>query len=160
MKGGAGRKQDRRERGVEEVRSARCEVRSAKCEVRGARCEVRSARCEGTIYHMALYASDKLGQSTPFITYMLGVIDKALQGLTRNTTPMLKESNLIQYFLTLNGETKAFVAQAKSFTRKDYMQIFKSLSTATASRDLQAAVKSGVLKRMGEGNQARYGEVK
>jgi len=27
---------------------------------------------------------------------------------------------------------------------------------STASRDLHAAVKSGVLKRMGEGNQARY----
>ena len=43
-----------------------------------------------------------------------------------------------------------------SFTRKDYMQVFKTLSTATASRDLNAAVKSGVLKREGEGNQARY----
>lgn len=73
---------------------------------------------------------------------------------------MLNESDRVQYFLTLNGETRASVEQAKSFTRKDYMQVFKSLSTATASRDLNTALKSGVLKRMGEGNQARYGEVK
>jgi hypothetical protein len=48
--------------------------------------------------------------------------------------------------------------RTQGFTRKDYLHIFKTLSTATASRDLNAAVKNGVLKRMGEGNQARYGE--
>ena len=50
-------------------------------------------------------------------------------------------------------------AQAQSrdsFTRKDYLTLFKTLSTATASRDLNAAVKNGVLKGIGEGNQARY----
>ena len=80
--------------------------------------------------------------------------------------------NRVQYFLSLNPapniESRAGAraeskvgARAESragFTRKDYMQVFKTLSTATASRDLNTAVKSGVLKRMGEGNQARYGE--
>ena len=78
----------------------------------------------------------------------------------------------MQYFLSLREDSGArvlsrvgarpesrVVARAQSragFTRKDYMQVFKTLSTATASRDLNAAVKSGVLERMGEGNQVRY----
>jgi Fic family protein len=65
----------------------------------------------------------------------------------------------VQYFLTLKQEALDAGARAEpraGFTRKDYMQVFKTLSTATASRDLNAAVKSGVLKREGEGNQARY----
>ena len=122
-------------------------------------------------YYNALAASDKLGQSTPFITYMLGVIDEALRGLTQDTTPVLKESDRVHYFLSLKNEglntpyqkTAALAeprtgTRTQGFTRKDYMKVFKTLSTATASRDLNAAVKSGVLKRMGEGNQARYGE--
>jgi len=56
--------------------------------------------------------------------------------------------------------TGARAESRTGFTRKDYMHVFKTLSTATASRDLNAAVKSGVMKRMGEGNQARYGEIK
>jgi Fic family protein len=116
-------------------------------------------------YYKALAASDKLGQSTPFIAYMLGVIDMSLRGLTKSNAPVLKESDRVQYFLSLKNdalETTARTAGARAeprtgFTRKDYMQVFKTLSTATASRDLNAAVKSGILNRMGEGNQARYG---
>ena len=70
----------------------------------------------------------------------------------------------MQYFLSLQKDQGARVlsrdgARAQSragFTRKDYMQVFKTLSTASASPDLNAAVKSGVLKRMGERNQVRY----
>ncbi|MFM7235140.1 MAG: Fic family protein [Flavobacteriales bacterium] len=111
-------------------------------------------------YYKALASSDKLGQSTPFIAYMLGVIDESLRGLTKDTNPVLKESDRVQYFLSLKNESLDAGARAESraFTRKDYMQVFKTLSTATASRDLNAAVKCGVLQRMGEGNQARYGE--
>ena len=117
-------------------------------------------------YYKALAASDKLGQSTPFIAYMLGVIDDALQGLAQDTPPVLKESDRIQYFLSLKNDgldtrspkTAARAESRAGFTRKDYMQVFKTLSTATASRDLNTAVKSGVLMRMGVGNQARYGK--
>jgi Fic family protein len=117
-------------------------------------------------YYKALATSDKLGQSTPFITYMLGVIDASLRGLTKDSTSVLKESDRVQYFLSFNDGARAEPragARAEpraGFTRKDYMHVFKTLSTATASRDLHAAVKSGVLKRTGEGNQARYGVVK
>lgn len=104
---------------------------------------------------------------------MLGVIDESLSGLTKDTTPVLKESDRIQYFLSLKNDWldirfQTTGARAKSrtgaraesrtgFTRKDYMQVFKTLSTATTSHDLNAAIKRGVLKRVGEGNQASYG---
>jgi Fic family protein len=111
-------------------------------------------------YYNALAASDKLGQSTPFIFYMLGVIDESLNGFTKSSASVLKESDRVHYFLSMKSQVLDASARAEttaSFTRKDYLQVFKTLSTATASRDLNAAVKSGVLKRMGEGNQARYG---
>jgi len=142
-------------------------------------------------YYRALAASDKLGQSTPFITYMLGVIDEALRGLTQSSTPVLKESDRVRYFLEhafSNHQTnlsfaqppscarensdfdlaqsprgaraKSSAARAQSraavFSRKDYMSVFKTLSTATASRDLNNAVSAGLLKKIGSANQTRY----
>jgi Fic family protein len=95
---------------------------------------------------------------------MLGVIDESLRGLTKSSTPVLKESDRMQYFLSLHEDSGARVMSrvgarpqsSAGFTRKDYMQVFKTLSTATASRDLNAAVNSGVLYRTGEGNKASY----
>jgi predicted HTH transcriptional regulator len=43
-----------------------------------------------------------------------------------------------------------------SFTRKDYMEVFKTISTATASRDLKKAVEDGNLRTEGGGNLTRY----
>lgn len=37
----------------------------------------------------------------------------------------------------------------KSFSRKEYLQFQKTISTATASRDLSRAVKQGLLKKWG-----------
>ncbi len=42
------------------------------------------------------------------------------------------------------------------FFRKDYLNFHKGLSRATASRDLNTAVESGLLKRTGDKAQARY----
>jgi Fic family protein len=110
-------------------------------------------------YYNALAASDKLGQATPFIFYMLGVIDESLNGITNSSTPMLKESDRVAYFLSHHGDARAESRAAEptaSFTRKDYLQVFKTLSTATASRDLNAAVKGGVLQKTGNVNQTKY----
>ena len=105
-------------------------------------------------YYNALAASDKLGQSTPFIFYMLGVIDESLNGITNSSAPMLKETDRVAYFLSHHGDSRA--ESRAGFSRKDYLQVFKTLSTATASRDLNAAVKGGVIKKIGSVNQTRY----
>jgi Fic family protein len=110
-------------------------------------------------YYNALAASDKLGQSTPFIFYMLEVIDESLNGLANSSAPILKESDRVAYFLSHHGGARAESRAAESragFTRKDYLHVFKTLSTATASRDLNAAVKGGVIKKIGSVNQTRY----
>ena len=49
-----------------------------------------------------------------------------------------------------------FIFQRSLFSRKDYMQLFKSISSATASRDLRKGVELAVLKQVGAKNQARY----
>ena len=43
-----------------------------------------------------------------------------------------------------------------SFSRKDYQAIFKTISTATASRDLQLGVKKGLLEKTGDRRTATY----
>jgi Fic family protein len=44
----------------------------------------------------------------------------------------------------------------KNFTRKDYMILFKSISPATASRDLKKGADLKILEKKGEKNQANY----
>ena len=60
---------------------------------------------------------------------------------------ILKEKDRLEYFISLG---------TKEFTRKDYMNIFKTISSATASRDLLSSVEDGVLKKIGLKNQTIY----
>jgi hypothetical protein len=46
--------------------------------------------------------------------------------------------------------------KSKTFTRKDYMNLFKEISSATASRDLAQGVASRLLKITGNKSQAIY----
>jgi len=98
-------------------------------------------------YYNALAVSDKAGKSTVFIEYMLGIIDRSLGDLLKIHAKPLSSEDRITYFLSLGKN---------QFTRKEYMEVFKSISTATASRDLKKAVEMGVLKVEGVGNQVRY----
>ena len=98
-------------------------------------------------YYNALSASDKEGESTKFIEYMLNVIDLSLAELLQNSTVKLSDTDRIQLFIeNLNSE----------FTRKDYLNYFKNLSSATASRDLKTAVKIGFIEKFGDKNSTRY----
>ena len=98
-------------------------------------------------YYAALMASDKEGQSTSFIEYMLSVIDKSLDELTKEKSHKLSGEERIKYFLELSEN---------EFSRKDYLNVFKTISTATASRDLQWGVELGILKKIGSGNKTKY----
>ncbi len=44
----------------------------------------------------------------------------------------------------------------KNFTRKDYLEQYKNISSATASRDLRSAVEAGLLIIKGDKRTARY----
>jgi|TARA_B110000902_G_scaffold83360_1_gene98971 Fic family protein len=99
-------------------------------------------------YYKALSTSDKEGKSTKFILYMLGVINDSLaELLTFNNRTFTAEQRL-DYFQSLNK---------KEFARKDYMNTFKDISTATASRDLKKGIELGILIKQGEINKSRYG---
>jgi Fic family protein len=98
-------------------------------------------------YYQALAESDKSGKSTVFIEYMLQIIDQALCNLLKIHGKPMNSEDRITYFLSLGKN---------QFTRKEYMEVFKSISTATASRDLKKAVENGILKVEGAGNQTRY----
>ena len=98
-------------------------------------------------YYKSLSESDKLGKSTPFIEYMLEVIDKSLAELLNYTQRNLKDTDRLAYFLG-QGFTE--------FSRKDYMRVFKDISTATASRDLKKGLELNLFESSGELNKSRY----
>jgi Fic family protein len=98
-------------------------------------------------YYEALAMSDKSGKSTFFIEYMLEVIDKSLGNLLNYNNRVLKDIDRLDYFLKLG---------IKEFTRKDYMNTFKDLSSATASRDLKKGVELQLFESSGTQNKTKY----
>lgn len=98
-------------------------------------------------YYKALALSDKAGNSTVFIEYMLRIIDTSLQNLLHYNNKVLKDTNRLDYFLHLG---------IKEFNRKEYMNVFKDISSATASRDLKKGVDLGMFERIGKLNKTRY----
>jgi Fic family protein len=98
-------------------------------------------------YYDALALSDKAGNSTIFIEYMLQVIDQSLGELLNFKNRTLKEIDRIEYFLKISEN---------QFTRKDYMNTFKDISTATASRDLKKATELNLITKQGKDNRTFY----
>lgn len=98
-------------------------------------------------YYESLELSDKAGNSTVFIEYMLHVIDQSLGELLNFKNRTLREMDRIEYFLKISSN---------QFTRKDYMNTFKDISTATASRDLKKATELNLITRQGKDNQTVY----
>ena len=100
-------------------------------------------------YYEALELSDKKGQSTGFVLFMLDTIRESLETFLFELHPVRETSkSRIQ-------RAKACFLK-KSFSRKEYRQFQKMISTATASRDLSRAVKQGVLKKTGDKALAEY----
>ncbi len=98
-------------------------------------------------YYKALAQSDQIGNSTPFIEYLLGVINNSLEELLKFRGKKLTASDRLEYITNIG---------LKEFGRKDYMDIFKNISSATASRDLKKGVEMGILKVSGEKNKTKY----
>lgn len=98
-------------------------------------------------YYQSLALSDKAGNSTVFIEYMLQVIDLSLGELLNFNNRTLREMDRIEYFLKISSN---------QFTRKDYMNTFKDISTATASRDLKKATELKLITMGGKDNRTFY----
>jgi Fic family protein len=98
-------------------------------------------------YYEALSKSDQLGHSTPFIEYMLEVIDVSLNKVSNKIGNNMTTEDRLRYFSELTKE---------SFTRKDYMLVFTEISTATASRDLKAGVDLNYFQKTGDKKNTCY----
>lgn len=98
-------------------------------------------------YYKALSVSDKQGKSTVFIIYMLEVIDKALSELLKFNNRILSDIDRLEYFLEITNS---------EFKRNDYMNIFKDISTATASRDLKKGIELNLITKSGDKNKTIY----
>jgi len=107
--------------------------------------EVRNTQNE---YYEKLSISDKQGISTVFVKYMLGIIKKSLTNLTATQRTQLNDEERIQYFID-NFE-------GSEFSRKDYLNLFKDISTSTASRDLNKGVKDGMFEKDGDDRTTKY----
>jgi Fic family protein len=98
-------------------------------------------------YYKALANSDKTGELTQFIVFMLSTINASLDELLRERIGPVTNEDRIQIFLATS---------VKEFTRKDYLNYFKTISTATASRDLSKAVKEKLILKIGDKSNTIY----
>lgn len=98
-------------------------------------------------YYKALSISDKQGESTFFIEFMLAILRDSLDEMLAGRSGPISGSGRVQIFLATG---------IKEFTRKNYMSFFKTISPATASRDLLFAVKENLVKKNGDKNKTSY----
>jgi Fic family protein len=98
-------------------------------------------------YYKALSISDKTGKSTVFIEYMLNVIDESLNSILSFNNRTLSDKERLEYFIA-QGHLE--------FSRKDYMNVFKDISTATASRDLKKGIELELFNKHGDKNKTLY----
>jgi len=92
-------------------------------------------------YYKALSDSDKAGNSNFFLAYMLEVMENSIDILLNSASRKLSETDRLEYFISLNKTT---------FTRKEYMSVFKVISSATASRDLKKGVELKLFSKTGD----------
>jgi Fic family protein len=100
-------------------------------------------------YYDALSRSDKAGDATSFIEFMLGVLEDSLTEFVAAFRPVRSD-------VTARLQAAASRFGPASFSRKDYLALHKGISPATASRDLRAGVEQGILRMRGEKATARY----
>ena len=99
-------------------------------------------------YYKALSLSDKHGKSTIFIEFMLGIINAALEHKLASTKSVQwSQEERLQFFIA---------NRSGNFKRADYLEAFKHLSTATASRDLKKGIELGLFSKTGEKNKTVY----
>ena len=99
-------------------------------------------------YYDVLARSDNTGKSTVFIEFMLNIINKAL----RDTISESKPSNP-----DYNKRTEIALAKLNDwFDRKEYMNLCKGISSATASRDLKKLIEENRIIHTGTGRMTRY----
>jgi Fic family protein len=100
-------------------------------------------------YYDALALGDDTGDCSAFAAFILDRINTSLDQLIDETRGV-----------TLTATNRLGIARQafghKSFSRKDYQNVLKTISAATASRDLRQGVEMGMLKRSGDKRTSVY----
>lgn len=99
-------------------------------------------------YYATLAIADREGISTKFVEYMLSILVRSLEELFTGQKRTLSDIERIKYF--------AEHSELNEFSRKDYMEMFKDISSATATRDLRKGVEMGIFKKEGENRVTKY----
>ena len=100
-------------------------------------------------YYETLESSDKAGTSTIFVEFILEIIFKSLKEFDSEIIGVISTSE--DRFI----KAREFFGY-KLFSRKEYMELFKAISSATASRDLKVGIDIKILKGIGAKNQTKY----
>jgi Fic family protein len=100
-------------------------------------------------YYAALAASDRAGDATAFVAFMLQVLLTALEEFLREYRPTRLDA-------AARLELAARHFGTRSFSRKDYLELHPTLSAPTASRDLREGVGRARLHVEGDKRTARY----
>ena len=100
-------------------------------------------------YYDVLEKCDKEGASTSFIEFSLNMILQSLEDFLDVFRP--KKSTASD---RLRAAKEHFAND--QFSRKQYMQLHKTISTATASRDLKAGIDQSLLFMEGERSMSTY----
>jgi len=78
---------------------------------------------------------------------MLSVIEKSLNELLGFNNRNFNSKQRLEYFVSINKS---------HFSRKDYMDKFKDISSSTASRDLKNGIELNIFTKIGEMNKTKY----
>lgn len=100
-------------------------------------------------YYKILAQADRAGHSTCFVEFMLKVILQAAKDFLANVKPQAQT-------VATRLEQAASYFKKAPFSRKDYLMFQKTISTATASRDLLLGVKQNKLNKSGRKVLTRY----
>lgn len=99
-------------------------------------------------YYKALSNSDNSGASTYFIEFMLETINKSLRKTIEEAKiPNIDYTKRIEFALSIFNDW---------FDRKEYLQVNKGISTATASRDLKQLLADNIIESSGIGRMTKY----
>ncbi|CAH1001734.1 hypothetical protein LEM8419_02640 [Neolewinella maritima] len=99
-------------------------------------------------YYDALRHSQSVGNSNPFIIYMLAAMRTALEEQLQEANIQHSPSDRLSAFREHFG--------TRPFVRKDYQHYHKNISPATATRDLRSGVDNGRLTKSGGHADASY----
>ena len=100
-------------------------------------------------YHKVLGLSDKAGDSNMSIEFSLHIVRQAFTEFIEALSPGPPSPKSRLELAKTHFATR-------HFSRKNYLRLFKTISSATANRDLKTAVTKGNLQKTGNKAQTRF----